>query len=486
MRSLLPLGFGLPLIALAVAGRLAAATLELPAELPLGIDSRLVFELDGADLHFTGRAAGLPSLRARAVAEGGGASLELVSEGGSLTVRRPAGGVAPEGGRRNNAPEGGRRNNAPRLRIDVALGPGRAVRVAGADLAVRFREALPEGAGGNAFRLAIERSTADLSGARVSEIVAVESSVVLAGTAGALVLKPTGGTLQMQGHEGRLELAASGAEVAVIDHRGRLVAELEGGSLEVAGGEGIFEGTAAEARLTFDGWSGPVDLEAHDASVDAVGAEHRDRWQIEGRESQVVLERVWGTVAATLEGGSLRARDLSASVQANASGGARLELSEVVGGVTVELTGGAEAVVAGVTGAVEAKLTDSRLEAERIDSLTLRGAGAEVVAGAVGQLAPIAMSDSELDLDLRETVRRTSLDLRGAGWARVILSAPCVVQLAGSSDPTGSPVDVVGCELRPAGHKIPPRQDRLKYGQLPAMLTVTAGDGATVRVDGEP
>ncbi len=478
MRSLLPLGFGLPLIALAVAGRLAAATLELPAELPLGIDSRLVFELDGADLHFTGRAAGLPSLRARAAAEGGVASLEVVSEGGSLFVRRPALGVPPEG-------DGGN-HYGPRLRIDVALGPGRAVRVAGADLAVRFREALPEGAGGNAFRLAIERSTADLSGARVSEIVAVESSVVLAGTAGALVLKPTGGTLQMQGHEGRLELAASGAEVAVIDHRGRLVAELEGGSLEVAGGEGIFEGTAAEARLTFDGWSGPVDLEAHDASVDAVGAEHRDRWQIEGRESQVVLERVWGTVAATLEGGSLRARDLSASVQANASGGARLELSEVVGGVTVELTGGAEAVVAGVTGAVEAKLTDSRLEAERIDSLTLRGAGAEVVAGAVGQLAPIAMSDSELDLDLRETVRRTSLDLRGAGWARVILSAPCVVQLAGSSDPTGSPVDVVGCELRPAGHKIPPRQDRLKYGQLPAMLTVTAGDGATVRVDGEP
>ncbi len=460
---------GLLLAAFFAAAPLAAATLELPAEWPLGTDSLLFFELDGADLYFTGRAQGLPVLRAWAATAGQDARLEVVSEGGSLAVRRPPGGEA----------------EAPRLRIDVALGPGRAVRVAGADLSVRA-EGGPASAGGNAFRLALERSTAVLSGARVSAVEAAASSLRLAGTEGALSLTLAGGSAQVQGHQGSLELRAAGAEVAVVGHQGHLAVDLEGGGLEIEGGEGVFEGTAGEAQLSFDGWQGPVELRASDSVVDVFGTEHRDRWQIEGRELQVVLERVRGRIGVNLIGGSLRGSDLAASVRASASGGTRLDLAEVVGGVKVSLADGAEARVAGVSGGLEAEVTDSRLEAERIDSLTLGGERAEVIAVSVAQLAPVAMTASQLDLDLRATRSGAALDLRGAGYARVWLAAPCVVRLAGAGEPAKAPVEVTGCELRAAGQQVSRRQESLELGGPASRLTVTASAEAIVEVEGDP
>ncbi len=460
------------LVVLATSSGLAAATLELPAEWPLGTDSQLFFELDNADIQLTSRTGGLPELRARVATQGGSASLEAVSSGGSLTLRRAAGGgVSP----------------VSRLRLEVELGPGRTVRIEGTDLAVRVADALVPDSGRSAFRLALESSTANLAGARVSEIEAVASSVELTGTEGSLTLKLTGGSAQVQGHQGRLELEATGAGVAVIGHQGRLVSHLEGGSLEIAGGEGTFEGTAAEAQLTFDGWAGPVVVRGADTAVDALGAEHRDRWQIEGRELQVVLERVGVEIVATLEGGSLRGSDLSASVEATAMGGARLDLVEVAGGAVVELSDGAEAWVTGVTGNLEAAVTDSRLEVERIDRLTLSGARAQVTVRGIAQLAPVEMTASELDLDLREVRHGSSLDLRGAGWARVRLLAPCVVQLTGTGDAIDTPVEVTGCDLRAAGQEVSRRQERAIYGgSIPSKLTVTAGPDSVVEVEGEP
>ncbi len=489
---------GLLLAAMLAAGSLAAATLELPTEWPLGVDSQLFFELDGVDLHLATRVEGLPVLKARAAVAGESASLEFISSGGSLTVRRVGGGegVPPEGGKRNTVPEGGKRNTVPeggkrnervpRLRIDVALGPGRTVHVAGADLAVRAEDTLPDGSGGVALRLALERSTAKLSGVRISELQAVASSVTLTGNEGALALTLTGGTTQVQGHQGRLELVATGADVAVVGHQGQIVPDLEGGSLEISGGEGTFSATVAGAHLSFDDWRGPVEVRARDTVIEARGAEHRDRWQIDGSELQVILDRVWGTIQATLEGGRLSASDLSAAVEVTA-GGSRLDLTEVVGSVTLALTEDAEAVVAGVAGGVEAEVIDSRLEVERVDRLKLTGAGADVSARGVARLEPLELSDSQLALDLRDSrPGAATLELRGAGYAGVQLQEPCIVQLTAEAA-LDHQVETTGCELRAFGEEVSRRQDRLRYGDLPlARLSVTIDRDAVVDVEGEP
>ncbi len=455
---------GVLLAALLATGPVAAEILELPAEWPLGIDSRLVFELDDADLHLTTRAGGLPVLRARTAAVGESANLEVTSSGGHLTVRRPG------------------EEGASRVRIDVALGPGRAVHVAGTGLTVRAEDKL---AGGLGVRLALDRSTARLSGVRVSRLEATSSSVTLVNTAGDLALTLTGGKARVQGHVGRLELRAGDAGVAVIDHRGQIVPEVEGGSLEIAGGDGTFAGTAFEANLSFSDWRGPAEVRARDSLVEILGGEHRDHWQIDGRESQLVLERIEGTVEATLEGGSFNAGDLSANLLVTA-GGTRLDLIEVGGGVTLELSDAAEALIAGATGGVEAQVTDSRLEIDRVDRLKLTGSAADVIARGVERLESLGLRDSQLALDLRDSRPGASLELRGTGYASVQLTEPCIVQLSGGDGAFGHQVEVVGCELRTSGEQVSPRHDRLKYGVTPNRLTVSVGPDAVLEVEGEP
>ncbi len=460
------------LATLAVASPLAAATLELPAEWPLGVDSRLFFELAGADPHLTSRAGGLPVLRARVMKAGESASLDVTSSGGSLTVRRT--------GRSG-------KGKAPRLRIDVELGPGRTVHVTGADLGIRVDDDLPEDAGRSAYRLNLDKSTAELFGARVSKLDAVASGVGLTGTEGALDLTLThGGSVQVRGHRGRLGLVTDGAGTRVADHRGQIVSELKGGSLEIAGGEGTFTGTADGGRLSFDDWRGPVEVRARHTVVDVRGAEHRDRWRIDGRELQVTLEGVHGTVEAALDGGSLSGSDLYAGDQVTA-GGARVDLVEAAAGVRLALVDDAAAVLVGIRGGVEAEVTDSLLEIDRVDRLQLTGGEAEVSVRRVERLDLFEVSNSELILDLRGIRHGPTLDLGGSGYARVQLSAPCIVQLTESDASLGSQVEVTDCELRTAGQSVSRQQDRLKYGNLrPTRLHVTLSPDAVLEVEGEP
>ncbi len=448
---------------------LAAELVELPAEWPLGVDSKLSLELDGADLHVATRTGGLPVLQARAAADGESAGLDLVSSGGVLTVRRPIGG------------EG----EAPRLRIDVTLAPGYTVSVTGAGLTVRAEDKLPADSGGLAVRLAVERSTARLKGVRLSRLEAIDSSLTLTGTEGGLALTVTGGSTQVLEHRGRLELTAIDAGVAVAGHQGGIVSDLEGGSFEIEGGEGTFSAKAAGAELSFDDWRGPAEVRARDSEIDVRGAEHRDRWQLAGEELQVILDRVWGTVEANLDGGSLEASQLSAAVGLTAAG-TRLDLVEVAGSVALELTDGAEAVVAGVAGNVEAEVDDSRLVVERVDRLKLTGRGADVTALAIERLESLALTDSQLALDLRDSRSQASLELRGVGYASVRLKEPCIVQLSAEAA-LDHQVEVVGCELRAFGEEVSRRQDRLKYGEaVPARLNVSVDSDAVLEVEGEP
>ena len=364
------------------------------------------------------------------------------------------------------------------------LGAGRTVQIAGSDLVVEVDDVLPEDVGHSAYRLMLERSTANLSGARLSELEASASSLTLNDTEGALALTLDGGAARVRGHRGRLDLDATGADVTAAEHAGELMARLEGGSLEVAGGAGAFEARAGDARLSFDGWRGPVDLLADDSAISVHGAEHRDRWRIEGRDLQIILEGVLGDLEAVLEGGLLEARDLAAAIQATAGGGARLDLFEIAGSVHLALTDRAEALLAGVIGGVEATVTDSRLHVERVDQLTLTGTGAEVSVQDVERAERLELRDSQLSLDLRAGRAEPTLDLNGPSYADVRLKAPCVVQLTTASSETG--IDVTGCELRTPGQSVPRRQDRLRYGEAPSRLTVTLSSGSVLEVEGEP
>ncbi len=399
------------------------------------------------------------------MAEGESAGLEAISEGGSLIVRR----VEDE--------------ETTRLRLDLVLGPGRTVRLRGSDLVVRVDD--PEaGTDRSAFHLALESSRAELAGARVGELELVDSSLLLSGTDGSLTLTLDRGSADLRRHRGSLELAATAADVTVVDHQGTITPRLDGGSLEVSGGAGTVAGTANRALLVLDQWRGPVELDATDTAVDARGVEgDRSPWRLAGEDLQVLLEEVRGPIAVDLRGGSLLGSGL-VDLRASAAGGARVELAGVAGTVGLELSGGAEAYLADMTGNVEAAVSGARLEAERIGRLALSGARGEVAVRGVERLESLAMSDSQLELDLRAVLHDPSLELRGAGFARVWLPAPCIVQSAGGGDGADVGAGVTGCEVQPPGRRTTPRQGVARYGRRPTRLTVSADRDVVLDVEG--
>ncbi len=445
----------------------AAEVLELPVEWPLGIDSRINLEIDGADLFLTTRTDGLPVLRAETTA-GESATLEVVSAGGHLSVRRWDGGEGV----------------VPRLRVEVALGPGRSVKINGRDLDIQAEDKLPAGRGGLGLHLAIEASRAKLTGVQISRLKAVASTVTVAGGSGDLTLDVSGGKTQIQDHEGSLEAKVDGAVVAVIDHRGTIVTGLEGGSLEIVGGDGALTATAFGTELFFDSWHGPVEVQARDSVIEALGTEHRDRWQIKGPDLQVILDRVSGQIGLDLEGGSLDASGLSAALQVSAEA-ARVDLAESSGSVTLDLQDGTEASIVGLAGRLEAEVSDSRLEIDRVGQLKLSGESADVTALGIETLESLELADSQLALDLRASRRAVSLELRGAGYASVQLKEPCVVQVGVESAPDYQ-VEATGCELRGPDEQFLPREDRARFGTMPNRLTATVGPDVVLDVQGEP
>ena len=422
------------LVVLAVGSPLVASTLELPVELPLGVDSRLFLELDNADLTLTSRPEELGVLRARATVESTGGRLDCVSSGGSLTVRRSA-----------EESEGAPHAPQPRLRLDIELGAGRTVHITGVDLSVKAQGRL-ENSGRGTYVLTLERSTAHLKGVRISRLQASESSLVLTGTEGSLALNLTGGSARLDGHHGALELRAGEADVEVGNHEGEIKPTLEGGSLEILAGTGTVTAGAHGAELFFDGWQGDVEVAATDSLVDARETQSRGRWQIGGRNLEVNLNRIRGTVGVDLLGGSLQGSHLHGELQLAAGADTQVEMVGIEGSLVVDLSQGATGWLSEVAATVEA-----------------------------------TVSDSQLDLDLSEVGGSPSLDLQGSGYARVRLREPCVVQLSAAATAEAS-INAGSCELLGLGQAPSGRPT----GVRPTRLHVTMSPATVLDVEGVP
>lgn len=457
---------------LALAPPSAAATVfELPAEWPLGADSQLHFELANAELRFTGRADGLPVLSARVAEAATGAGLEIDSGGGTLTVRRAGGESAP----------------APRLRLDVFLGPGSTVRIAGRELAIRVDGDLPADAGRPVFVLLLEASEAELSGVRTPRIESAGGTVRLAGGDGPLDLTLDGGSAEVRDHRGDLELVARGADVLVADQEGRLDVDLDGGRLDVVGGAGPCGGAARGADLLFDDRGGPAELEARDGTLEARAAGvERSQWTVTGEGLDVVMGEIRGAVAVELVGGRFEGSGLRGDLRATLTGaGARCELRQVAGSLELALTGGAGGWIRDLSGDLRAELTDAVLDASGVGRLALTGTRAVVSVLGVERLQHLELAASDLTLDLRGVQGAPALTLSRAGRGRVQLTAPCVVQLADTEGWAEAAVAVSGCELRSPDQRQTLRQDRLKYGDAPDRLTVTVSRDSVLEVHGE-
>ena len=476
---------GLIALGVPVAGLpLGATILELPAAVPLGIDSRLVLELDNADVFVTSNAGSLGEFRARlatgasATLEDGGtiedsaadkaiARVDVASSGGTLSVRRPDNELG---------------STVPRLRLDIELGPGRSLQITGANIALRAQDSVPEGNSRGGYALDLERSTVHLIRARISRLRAQESSLRLTDTKGALGLSLTGGSARLDGHQGALELEASHANVELLNHEGEIKPHLEGGSLEITAGRGAVVGETTGSDVFFDGWQGDVEVDASDGLLETRDTRSRSQWQLGGSSLAVVANRVWGSFAVTLQGGSFEGSELNGDLHVAIGAETTLEVDGLVGSLGIELSDGAHGWLSNIDGTADVTVSDGEVDGDNVRRLALRGARSRVSFRQVGELSSLDMADAELDLDLRQIVDSPELTLRGASFARVRLRQPCVVELA-DAESAEAAIDTGSCERLEPGQASTHRQPG---GGRPIRLRVTTSLETVLEVDGEP
>ena len=476
------------LAALAAASQLSATPLYLPNELPLAA-LPLTIELSNAQLQIVVSTVPGHVLRARVVAPNPDAghepaALDVTLENDRLSIRR-----VEETGAEH-----------PRLDIDLVVATGQPLRLAGSDLEIRVEDPIPRAEldapprsnttvlSPAAFNFTLDSSQADLIGVHSPVLDLTASSLWLDGTTGAISLNVLGGSVEAVGHRGRMNLEAVDADVLLAGLEGHLTTRFIGGRLEIQNSRGSCQGTTHDAALIFGNWQGKVELVSDSTTLEARSdQEATSQWQLEGQSLQVFLERIQGAITADLEGGILQGDELRAKLTVTATGGTQLTVAGSQRHVELRLTDGVRARVSDAEGGLDTAVADSRLEVDGINRWVLTGARAEVVASRVAWLPPLQISDSELELDLRETQNYPKLKLLGSGRTRIQLSTPCIVRIAGPETQVDSQVEVTSCELRLPGQRVSQRQEHLKYGaDSPARLTVTLDPDVELEVSGEP
>lgn len=467
------------------AGHLDATPLYLPDELPLAA-LPIELDLDDAEVYVTVRPDPHHLLRGRLAVRDAGdppnpAALDVVLDTQRLLIRR----LEAE------AP-------ARRLVIDLLVAAGQPLKIVGSDLDLVIEDLTPrtpiqphEGGTAeelkpSAIRLELTSSRAQLTALHDAVVDLSQSALWTSDTDGDLAVRLQGGTAEISGHLGPTLLEANDAEVTFRESTGGLQARSTGGRLELFEGRGELRGNLTDSALIAESWLGRAEVVAEGGLIE-VRSELADatEWSLQGQNVEVVLEGLRGTVKTVLDGGSLRADQIGASLTVEADAGTRVDLADLRGRVVLRARGDSQALLRDVANTLNAVVSEARLEVDGVGTFQLEASRAEVVARRVAQLAAtVKATDSDLTLDLTEIRNPPFLKLQGTGSVYVQLAVPCVVRLPDPDTVLEASVTVTGCERRLPRQRV---SEHLKYGAgAPIRLTVRLDPDVELEVEGVP
>lgn len=377
-------------------------------------------------------------------------------------------------------------DGAGRLWVEITVGAEQQLVVTGTDLDITAREIQTPGVTaprGVHYRL--DSSRLDHRGGQDHSIEAHRSSIRVEGARGLLSMNTTGGTLELKTHHGEVDAITAATEITLSASGTHLDFTLDGGSLFVNGGEGKLAVAALEAVVVAEQWQGTLKLTGADSTVEArdggILGGRSTVWEVSGSRQNVRLESLAGNVQTELHGGRLEARDLWGQLSAEARDLATLDVSGLEAPAAILLAGGSELTIR-EAGNVDLDFDDGLARVHGIGRLDAAGSRAELEGDTIERIGRIQLAESRIGLNLATLQHDAVLHLTGPGEVQLELKTPCILRLRESDASIIDSVSVVGCELRQPGLPASQAGEREIYGHLPPR-TVTLGLHGDVQVE---
>ncbi|MEL7059009.1 MAG: hypothetical protein AAGN46_03165 [Acidobacteriota bacterium] len=479
---------------------LAGEELALPAELSLDDAIALRLELDGAEIEARTVRDGPPTLRAEVLevdAEGRprAASLQIDSVDGVPTLRRAA--ARP----------------TPRLRLELRLDPRQALTVVGGDLQVtiedpllpadeerlqdfeeelegeRFRdreddkrEDEPEDPTRGILTLELRESQLDVLGGRAMVVQADRSWVRLDRCGDRAELTVNGGSFDVVGHRGSVDVLATDARGSVSGLDGPLKADLLGGTLDLDDARGTLDLTGAGAIVRATRWVGKTTVDSTDGDLELREIESARGTKIKATGGRVAIADWTGRLDLEVAVADLDVDTLTGDAVARFGEQVQADMRAISGRLRLE-SDDSDLELAAV-GRADLEMRRGVLRVDDVRQLGVTGEELDVTGSGIAQIVAFEVVDSTVDLDLGAVPRRgtTRLRLLGLSTADVQLEPPCVVQVQADGELDGVQVEADGCDLRLPGQPLVSFKSRRRYGDKPQNLTLTLSEDAEVQV----
>lgn len=395
---------------------------------------------------------------------------------------------------------------APRVVLHLTIKPETVLIVKGSDLAVMIEDQrpLPDPQPDGSGQTVVSPCPAGCPPATLQlqpldsdvRLIAVRG-VKLAGTRtryriersfGTVSGEVTRGDVTIAEHRGNLALKGHDADLIVDNFTGPIELQWEGGSFATHVGTGILRGLVSGlSSVELEGWVGNVQLTVREAPLRLSHSGAPDGLiQIVGERTDVETDGLTGPATFDLKYGSLKAKDSQARLSVQARRTAPIELEQCKGPTDLKLEENSEAKIHGVEQRLGARVTDSKLDFETVREVDLRAHGATISCREVSAAARLAMTDSEIDLDLSGVQGYPELKLGGSTRGRVSLRSPCIVRLDGEADAVRHQLTVDGCDMLESGDSTHPAWRTAGGMRPPQIITLSLEDGAEVTVKSKP